>query len=260
MNRLLCCLTIAAIAMTTSTAMADLLVPNTAYDLYVPGYTSLGTNNAAAIKYDFKNDVAADAYTATYGYSSDAVGTYGTAGREFFYSFCVEKSKSIGKGNYLGTLNETGAYTTTQDTVDYISVGTAWLYYQYATGQLSGYDYTNAYGQLKSDITALQHAIWYLESEIDATKLAAGGTEFYDLAVAQYDATSVTDNYTLAQDFYDNDAKYTIYTINIENTDGTGDKQDALFMTKSAVPEPTTFLIWGIGICLAAFGFRRFKK
>lgn len=254
-KHLLCCLAIVAIMLTTSSAMADVLVPNTAYDLYMVGYTSLGTNNAAMLEYDFYNDAAANGYTADYGYSPNAVSTYTKGGvtREFFYSFCLEKNITISsKTNYNGVLNETGQYTTTENNEDYISIGTAWLYYQFATGQLSGFEYSS-----KNDITALQHAIWFLENEVTPFPSSVNN-EFYNLAVAEFGAAAAT-NYNLSQDFYNGDFKYTVYALNITKLNG-ADTQDGLFMTRSAVPEPTTILIWGIGICLAAVGYRRFKK
>ena len=46
---------------------------------------------------------------------------------------------------------------------DPISRGTAWLYLQFATGNLQGYNYTGPNGNLSAG--ALQDTIWWLEGE-----------------------------------------------------------------------------------------------
>lgn len=43
---------------------------------------------------------------------------------------------------------------------------TAYLYTQFATGQLSNYDFDNSSNQRKSDAGQLQNAVWYIEEEI----------------------------------------------------------------------------------------------
>jgi hypothetical protein len=65
-----------------------------------------------------------------------------------------------------------------------ITLGTAWLYSQFATGVLTGYNYSNAnaaFGLAWSspradDAAYLQAAIWYLESQPGITYSNAGGS------------------------------------------------------------------------------------
>lgn len=85
-----------------------------------------------------------------------------------FFTFCLERAARVtfekahnavvndvvvGLGGRKGGLNG----------VDALSNGTAWLYQQFATGTLEGYDYTA--GE-RSTARKLQTAIWWLEGEV----------------------------------------------------------------------------------------------
>jgi len=65
-----------------------------------------------------------------------------------------------------------------------LSEGTAWLYSQFATGQLQGYDYANA-GTRTADAGLLQSAIWALQGGQSYGGFPSGtaGNPFYDEAV-----------------------------------------------------------------------------
>jgi hypothetical protein len=65
-----------------------------------------------------------------------------------------------------------------------LNQGVEWLYMEFATGKLAGYDFSNSSGQRWTDAGELQNEIWFLEGEISsagasnpfAADLAAAGT------------------------------------------------------------------------------------
>jgi hypothetical protein len=109
-----------------------------------------------------------------------------TTGNPNFQTFCIE----TGEYFYPGTTYN----VTISDEIMYdgglfpsgspITMGTAWLYSQFAAGTLSGYDYTEGSGRTAT-AGDLQQAIWYLQGE--ETSLVNGGsgadgTAFYNAA------------------------------------------------------------------------------
>jgi hypothetical protein len=81
------------------------------------------------------------------------------AGQYGFETFCLQQTVTVKAGSPY-------TYTTT-DTFSPngpLTQGVAWLYDQFATGVLSGYNYTNASART-TDAAELQAAIWYLQGE-----------------------------------------------------------------------------------------------
>jgi len=83
-----------------------------------------------------------------------------------FQTFCVELNEHVIMGNtYLAELNLKAVNGGVGGgSPDPLSIGAAWLYKQFAEGNLFGYDYTLA-GRAAS-AALLQEAIWWLEDEI----------------------------------------------------------------------------------------------
>lgn len=96
-------------------------------------------------------------------YSAKTLVTLG--GVTGFQSFCVELNEFIG-GTRFAELN-TGAVHGGKGggDPDPLSIGAAWLYKQFAEGNLLGYDYTPGPGR-EASAMALQDTIWWLEDEI----------------------------------------------------------------------------------------------
>ena len=109
----------------------------------------------------------------TSGYSALTKGVDGSASS--FQSFCLERETAIGFGQTLQVVINTSALPGGQGTggtigYDPISQGTAYLYKEFATGQLSGYNYTDLTGGARSRAESardLQITIWALENEVD---------------------------------------------------------------------------------------------
>lgn len=116
------------------------------------------------------NDDSLDAYLGTYGLSST-----GNAVANTFQTFCIEYQEHFSY-NTPYTADVSGAAklggTLTQDIV---SVGTGWLYSQFAQGLLT----TTTHGSYftgsairKTQAGQLQNAIWWLEGEITTSQAA----------------------------------------------------------------------------------------
>ncbi len=108
---------------------------------------SNGTDGSTA----FVNAIKAD-------YSSLA--TYGGIG---FETFCLEYNEHFSPGGTYNASVSPEAVHGGNVTNDPISVGTAYLYSLFATGNLPGYDYTAS--TTSSSAANLQNTIWFLEGE-----------------------------------------------------------------------------------------------
>jgi hypothetical protein len=168
-----------------------------------------------------------------------------------FQTFCLEKTEYIENlKKYDAVENEYADHGSTS-TVDPLSVGTGWLYSQFATGSLA-YHYNNPTLR-RIDAAALQNAIWWLEGEMGLTNplsnpyLLAANTFFGSLTNAKKDGA----------------AQYGVYALNLTYKDRYGHTikaQDQTYYHPVPVPEGgTTVLLLGIafaGIGLVSFRFR----
>lgn len=82
-----------------------------------------------------------------------------------FQSFCLERGEGLHDDRYWAVVNLNAMYGGEGPAGDRISVGTAWLYHQFATGVLLGYDYDHLAGRSAS-AKDLQETIWWLEGEL----------------------------------------------------------------------------------------------
>jgi hypothetical protein len=175
----------------------------------------------------------------SWGYNS------GMIGHVYFQTFCVEYNEEFTPGTtYSVGISSRAMYGSQPPLGDPISIGTAWLYSQFAAGTLAGYSYTygTQTGQRATATSAgaLQQAIWWLEGEQNGAR-----NSFIDTAEkALYSGHTggVYDDMIRANA---NGA----YDVAVLNLGAPGEVQDQLVI---AVPEPSTVL--GGAFLLIPFG------
>jgi hypothetical protein len=177
-----------------------------------------------------------------------------TAVNPYFQTFCVEKSEYFTPGNaYDVSLSynikyDAGLFLPNGEP---LTMGTAWLYSQFAAGTLIGsgpfpYVYANGGGRTAT-AGDLQEAIWYLQGEAALVDGGADGTAFYNAAVSALGA---------AIDDPANGA-YGVVVLNLTSSGGNAQDQLMVVPNPSAVvasvPEPApaallsvSMVLWGV--------------
>ena len=169
----------------------------------------------------------------------------------YFQTFCVETSEYFTPGH---TYDVSFSYNIKYDgglflpNGEPITMGTAWLYSQFAAGTLIGngplpYDYANGGGRTAT-AGDLQQAIWYLQGEASLVNGGADGTAFYNAAVSALGAT-INDPANGA---------YGVVVLNLTSSDGNDQDQLMVVPNPSAVvvsvPEPMPVALLGASIAL----------
>jgi hypothetical protein len=170
---------------------------------------------------------------ATMGYAASTTVNGG------FETFCVEENEYFtpGASYYYGISQKAVNGGVGGPHPDPISKGTAWLYLQFATGALTGYDYTLGSGG-DTSAAELQATIWWLEGELGGPAPSnTFTTQVMNLA-----------GYTL-----DNNGFYGVGVLNLwVDSDHTQLAQDQLILTGEpslfTVPdEGSTAMLLGLG-------------
>jgi len=120
------------------------------------------------------------------------------------------------------------------NTGDDLNPLTAWLYEQFATAQLTNYEFDNTTGQRKNDAAGLQWAIWYIEEELNNLSYGKAQT-YYNMALAA--APTGIGNVRILQAYY-----------------GDEYRQDQLYY----VPVPGAVLLGMLGLSVAGIKLRKF--
>ena len=168
-----------------------------------------------------------------------------------FQTFCVEEAEYFSPGStYNVTISNEVFYNGGQfPGGEPLTMGTAWLYSQFAAGTLSGYDYVYGSGRTAT-AGDLQQAIWYLQGEAGLVNGSADGTVFYNEAFSVLGgAITNAANGTYGV------AVLNLWAPQPDGSNGTA-AQDQLMV----VPEPTTvsfglllLLPFGMGTVRACF-------
>ena len=183
-------------------------------------------------------------------YSSVATAQVNVGGHTVtgFETFCVEMNQSFTPGNTynttVGNSIVSGPYSSTS-----VTVGTAYLYSQFAQGTLTGYTYTpGSNRELSAD--ELQDAIWYLQGELPSYgssstsdslyKFKASNDPFVALVQSLFGGSATESDATYGNNFG-------VEALNLTSGSGwdTQYNQDQLVYTSgpkpTPVPEPATF-------------------
>ena len=168
--------------------------------------------------------------TSQYSYGTGGEFHADTSGLGEFQTFCIKHTASFYPGveyNYIIGNN--------------VSIGTAWLYSQFRSGNLNNYNYDMGYNRTLS-ANKLQQALWWTENQ--------GGerNEYVKLAesVLQMDDVSIRLNAN---------GIYNVVALNLYDNNGTP-MQNQLAITP--VPEPST-VISGL-LLLAPFTLSLFRQ
>lgn len=168
-----------------------------------------------------------------------------------FQTFCVESQTYLsGEEGHLYSVDINpyavsgdGNADATTPGKDYLSIGTAWLYGQFARGQLA-YQYDESTTFRDDDAELLQKAIWALEDEAAYVgTVTAANNKYYKAAVDKFAAT-VRD---------DANGAFGVAVMNLWGS--TTDSQDQLVL----VPIPAAVLLGFLGLGAAGMKLRKFS-
>ena len=181
-----------------------------------------------------------------------------------FHSFCVEPNVGSVASSGTAKLNFIdGNSTRTDSDGKAVSVGTAFLYQQFATGAFTSdlYNYDNS-SQRSTDSGLLLAALRNLMSPQAGLNWTGNKFLTYLLAINS-DQSYWTSVYNPAQ-YYEDIGNYAVFVMNISSTSGVSGYQDFLYIAKAdygnaAVPEPATVLLWSLG-SLGVFGASQYRK
>ena len=167
-----------------------------------------------------------------------------------FQTFCLELHEYMYTNTTFNAVKNTNAVKggVLDPAGDPLSLGTGWLYSQFAAGTLDGYFVDPQFATRKAAAAALQNTIWWLEEE----GVANPGNYFSNLVSAKFLNPRATDI----------GSTYGVYALNL--TQGQArpvDRQDVLYYDPQTVPDggTTLMLLGGALMGLGALS-RKFRR
>jgi len=196
-------------------------------------------------------------------YSIDAMSKT-SDGLAYFQTFCVasdiafdDSDEHLGK-MFLDSAGKVKLRSALNDPLDpsVLNLGVAYLYKQFASGALVGYDYINSAGRSSSAVL-LQNAIWFLLNQTDAegyNTLTSWDDNIFLRQLKQIDGNLGNWTADYMPDYnYGNlmgDFKVLVVTAKVADSVKGHSRQSMLYLAKigcSSVPEPATLAIWTLG-------------
>jgi hypothetical protein len=176
-------------------------------------------------------------------YNSKATATVG--GTTGFETFCIEISASF---NPSSTYNTTVSpvMNTGPGTTAFISVGTAYLYSQFAQGKLANFTYSSSGTGRELSGDQLQDAIWYLQGEIGSSGNGLTSDGLYTFSASTDPFVTLVDTMFGASTATESDLLYgNIFGVQALNLTSTGQDGKTVYnqdqLVYCPVPEPSTF-------------------
>ncbi|MCL2348894.1 MAG: hypothetical protein FWC50_11625 [Planctomycetaceae bacterium] len=213
---------------------------------YVNSINSQNGGNGLALTYQYSSGVE---FRVTMGANSQQLdlSAYSslTSGSNTFQSFCAESSAGVYTNTALnGKLSLVGnnSYNTSSKA---LSVGSAYLYKLFATGDLLNYNYANS----ATNASTLRSSLW---AAMGSTTVADWSTDAY---LSQLLAVNSDKNFWLstydASQRYDFIGDYTVLLLGCTTTTG-ANTQDVFYLMNgsggsASAPEPATLALWAIG-------------
>jgi hypothetical protein len=186
-------------------------------------------------------------YVANYNSAATAQVSVGGNTVTGFETFCIEMNEEFNPGDTYNT--SVGNTIVPGGPYNYVTVGTAYLYSQFAQGTLAGYTYTSGAGrELVAD--ELQDAIWYLQGEVGASGSSQTSDSLYTFSAASDPFVNMVQtmfgsNATESDITYDN--SFGVEVLNLSSGSGynaTYNQDQLVYAPTPAptpVPEPATF-------------------
>jgi hypothetical protein len=182
-----------------------------------------------------------------YGAADLYANSFGNIG---FGTFCINRSVFIQvPGQYNATVISSGI---DPNNGNQISLGTAWLFLQFAGGTLPGYNYTPGVGRSDSAYH-LQLAIWILEGQYPLASIVPGSDPFLNAAIAAFGGT-------LAGAEADNNGKYDVGVLGLATINPNGSPGAQVQPMLVLLPDGGSVLILlGMGLSGLAVFARKFR-
>jgi len=184
-----------------------------------------------------------------------------------FETFCVEMSATFQPGNTyntsVGTAIVSGPSSSTA-----VTVGTAYLYSQFAQGILKNYNYSQSSsgtGSRAYTADELQDAIWYLQGEIGTTGNSTTSDSLYTFNASTDIFVELVDTMFGASKALESDVTYGntfgVMALNLTSTSGYNTVYDQDQLVYCPVPEPATFAAGAMLLLpLGVSAFRALRK
>ena len=186
-------------------------------------------------------------YVANYNSKATAQVVVGGKTVTGFETFCVEMTATFQPGNSYNTSVGT-KIVSGPTTSSYVSVGTAYLYSQFAQGILKNYNYnqnTSGSGSRAYTADELQDAIWYLQGEIGTSGNSTTSDSLYTFNASTDIFVEMVDSMFGASKALESDVTYGntfgVMALNLTSTSGYNTVYDQDQLVYCPVPEPATF-------------------